>query len=52
VQLSAGHRLRDERVHTRLGYWAVASTDLIDLDGVNVHSPDVMVVDGEAGQPG
>ena len=50
MQRAAGHRLCGERVQARLGDRAPARADLIDLGGVDVNSPDVMAVGGQAGR--
>ena len=44
-----GHRLRDEGVKARLGHRAAAGADLTDLGRVDIHTPDVVAVGGQAG---
>ena len=49
MQRAAGHRLRDQLVQSRLRDRAAAGPDLIDLGGVDVNSPDVVAIGGQAG---
>ncbi len=49
VQRAARHRLRDQRIQPRLGHRAAAGPDLAGLGRVDVDSPYVMAVGGQAG---
>ncbi len=48
MQSACGYGLRHQRIDAWLSHWASAGADLIDLDGVDIDSPDIVPVGGQA----